>query len=109
MLQIAWSSMDREVLQAYRSAYRLDTPSSFKSPLSHIILNHSAIGKQSPTMAAKKSKRRVAKDQLALAVRKNFNALAVHENDVIVNTLYTARSQGERHYLHGTAFSANST
>lgn len=90
---IPWSSMDRELLQAYRSAYRLDTPSSFKSPLSHIILNNSSVGKNSPTMTRKKSKRRVTKDQLALAVRKNFNALAVNENDVIVNTLYTVRLQ----------------
>jgi hypothetical protein len=52
------------------------------------------IGRFSPTMAREKSKRRVHKDQLALAVRKNFNALGVTESDVIVDWLYKSKHQG---------------
>jgi histone deacetylase complex subunit SAP30 len=52
------------------------------------------IGRLSPTMARPKSKRRVHKDQLALAVRKNFNALGVTESDVIVDWLYKTKHQG---------------
>jgi hypothetical protein len=48
-------------------------------------------------MARPKSKRRVQKEQLALAVRKNFNALGVSESDVIVDLLYKTKNQG-RHY-----------
>jgi histone deacetylase complex subunit SAP30 len=36
----------------------------------------------------------VHKDQLALAVRKNFNALGVTESDVIVDWLYKSKHQG---------------
>ncbi|KAH7382700.1 hypothetical protein DE146DRAFT_669587 [Phaeosphaeria sp. MPI-PUGE-AT-0046c] len=89
---IKWSSQDTSVLQSYRRAYRLDTPSSFKNPLSHVVLNH-GIGRLSPTMAREKSKRRVQKEQLALAVRKNFNALGVTESDVIVDWLYKSKNQ----------------
>lgn len=53
------------------------------------------IGRFSPTMARHKSKRRVHKDQLALAVRKNFNALGVTESDVIVDWLYKTKNQGK--------------
>ncbi|KAH7064037.1 hypothetical protein BKA63DRAFT_177616 [Paraphoma chrysanthemicola] len=89
---IKWSSQDASVLQGYRRAYRLDTPSTFKNPLSHVVLNQ-GIGRFSPTMARHKSKRRVHKDQLALAVRKNFNALGVTESDVIVDWLYKTKNQ----------------
>jgi hypothetical protein len=45
-------------------------------------------------MARPKSKRRVHKDQLALAVRKNFNANGVNETDVLVDLLYKVKHQG---------------
>ncbi|OCL14206.1 hypothetical protein AOQ84DRAFT_331457 [Glonium stellatum] len=89
---ISWTSEDSSLLQGYRRAYRLDTPSSFKNPLSHIILGN-GIGQYSPTMARHRTKRRVNKDQLALAVRKNFNALAVNETEVIVDLLYKVKTQ----------------
>lgn len=88
-----WTSQEPAVLQGYRRAYRLDTPSTFKNPLSHVILGQ-GIGRMSPTMARAKSKRRVHKDQLAMAVRKNFNALGVSESDVIVDWLYKTKHQG---------------
>ncbi|KAH7120775.1 hypothetical protein B0J11DRAFT_438518 [Dendryphion nanum] len=89
---ISWTSQDTSLLQAYRRTYRLDTPSAFKKPLSHIVLG-SGIGRFSPTMARAKDKRRVPKEQLALAVRKNFNALGVNETDVIVDLMYQVKNQ----------------
>ncbi|KAF2469659.1 uncharacterized protein BDR25DRAFT_178738, partial [Lindgomyces ingoldianus] len=90
---VSWSSQDVSLLQGYRRAYRLDTPSSFKNPLSHVVLG-SGIGRYSPTMARPKAKRRAHKDQLALSVRKNFNALGVNETDVIVHLLYKVKHKG---------------
>jgi hypothetical protein len=46
-------------------------------------------------MARKKEKRRISKEQLALAVRKNFNGAAVSEIDVVVELVYKVRNQGE--------------
>ncbi|KAF2835257.1 hypothetical protein M501DRAFT_999288 [Patellaria atrata CBS 101060] len=97
--RIPWASEDPQLLQSYRSAYGLDTPSSFKGPLSHIQLSH-GIGPLSPTMARKRAQRRVRKEQLALAVRKNFNALAVNENEVIVDFLYKVKSQDKAFRMH---------
>jgi hypothetical protein len=55
-------------------------------------------------MARPKTKRRVQKEQLALAVRKNFNALGVNETDVIVDLLYKVKNQGtiKPRRLHNT-------
>jgi histone deacetylase complex subunit SAP30 len=91
--QMKWTTQEPAVLQGYRRAYRLDTPSTFKNPLSHIVLSQ-GVGRMSPTMLRAKSKRRVHKDQLAMAVRKNFNALGVNESDVIVDWLYKTKNQG---------------
>lgn len=44
-------------------------------------------------MARPKAKRRVHKDQLALAVRKSFNNLGVTEADVITELLYKTKNQ----------------
>lgn len=46
-------------------------------------------------MCRKKQKRKVGKEQLALAVRKNFNAAAVSEVEVMVGLLYKVRHQGK--------------
>ena len=45
-------------------------------------------------MARKKEKRRISKEQLALAVRKHFNGAAVSEIDVVVELVYKVRNQG---------------
>ena len=97
-LQISWNTQDAAVLQGYRRAYHLDTPAAFKNPLSHVVLNQ-GIGRLSPTMARKKDKRRVKKEQLALAVRKNFNAQAVTETNCIVDWIYTVKNQGRSAYI----------
>lgn len=90
---MSWASEDTALLQSYRRTYRLDAPSSFKNPLSHAVLSR-GIGKLSPTMNRPKAKRRVQKEQLALSVRKNFNALAVNETEVIVDLLYKVKTHG---------------
>ncbi|TKA81651.1 hypothetical protein B0A49_00538 [Cryomyces minteri] len=90
---ISWMSEDVSVLQRYRYAHRLDTPSAFASPWHQALLTNPGIGGHSPTMARKRDKRRVGKEQLALAVRKNFNGSAVNENEVVVDLLYKVRAQ----------------
>ena len=52
------------------------------------------LGKHSPTMARRKEKRRIGKDALALAVRRDFNAAAVVEQDVVTGFLYKVKHQG---------------
>ncbi|KAB2576752.1 hypothetical protein DIS24_g6299 [Lasiodiplodia hormozganensis] len=89
---ISWVSEDLSLLQDYRSSHRLEAPSAFKNPLGHAILGR-GIGKYSPTMVRKKNERRISKEQLATAVRKNFNALAVSESEVIVDLLYKVKMQ----------------
>jgi hypothetical protein len=90
---MSWNTQDHTLLQGYRRAYRLDTPSSFRNAGSHIVLGQ-GIGKLSPTMARPKAKRRVEKSQLSLAVRKNFNAQAVSETNCIIDWMYTVKNQG---------------
>ena len=94
--QMQWNTADRELLNTYRVSHNLSTPAAFKSPLNQALLSSPGIGKQSPSMARRKEKRRVSKEQLALAVRKNFNAAAVSEMDVMVELVYKVRSQGRR-------------
>lgn len=77
----------------------MDTPSAFKSPLNQALLTNPGIGRHSPTMARKRAQRKVSKDQLALAVRKNFNGAAVNEVNVMVDLLYKVRNQSEWHRL----------
>ena len=44
-------------------------------------------------MARRKDKQKAPKEQLALAVRKHFNSLAVNDTDVMGQFLYKAKSQ----------------
>jgi len=92
---MAWNTAPLELLNTYRVAHNLSTPAAFTSPLNQALLTNPGIGRQSPTMARKKDKRRVSKEQLALAVRKNFNSAAVSEIDVTVEMVYKVRHQGE--------------
>ncbi|KAK4981815.1 hypothetical protein LTR66_009688 [Elasticomyces elasticus] len=90
---MSWMTEDRSLLESYRTAYRVDTPSSFHSALNQALLTKPGIGRQSPTMARKREKRPVSKEQLALAVRRNFNGAAVNEIDVMVDLLYNVRTK----------------
>ncbi|SMQ50972.1 unnamed protein product [Zymoseptoria tritici ST99CH_3D1] len=90
---MAWNTAPLELLDTYRVAHNLQTPTAFTTPLRQALLTNSGIGRHSPTMARKKEKRRVSKEQLALAVRKNFNGAAVSEIDVVVDLVYKVRNQ----------------
>lgn len=90
---INWSTIDASVLHAYRHAHRLDCPPAFMSPYNQRMLTRPGIGQLSPTMARHRDRRRVGKDQLALAVRKDFNAASISEVEVITNFLYTVHNQ----------------
>ena len=45
-------------------------------------------------MARHKDRRRVSKEHLALAVRKDFNAAMIHEPEVLTSFLYVTDNQG---------------
>ncbi|KAI9833502.1 MAG: hypothetical protein M1819_003660 [Sarea resinae] len=91
---ISWPTLPTPLLHAYRQAHSLPVPSSFSSAYNGMILSQpGSIGRYSPTMARRKEKRRVSKETLAMAVRKNFNGLAVQEGDVVVGFLYKVRFQ----------------
>ena len=45
-------------------------------------------------MARRVEKRRVAKDELAKAVRKNFKSASILESEVVTEFLYKVRWQG---------------
>lgn len=91
---MAWNTADLKLLNTYRVSHNLPTPAAFTSPLNQALLTNPGIGRQSPTMARKREKRRISKEQLALAVRKNFNSAAVSEIDVVVELVYKVRHKG---------------
>lgn len=91
--QLQWPAFERDVLHAYRRAYRLKTPTAFLSDHHQWVLTQpGSIGLYSPTIARRKELRRQTTDQLTNVVRKHFNGLGVQENDVIVEFLHKARS-----------------
>lgn len=45
-------------------------------------------------MARKKDKRKIPKEQLALAVRKHFNGQAVSEQETVTDFIYKVKNQG---------------
>ena len=99
---MSWNEAPLELLNTYRVAHNLNTPAAFTSPFNQALLTNPGIGRQSPTMARKKEKRRISKEQLALAVRKNFNAAAVNEIDVVVELVYKVRNQGRSRSAAGS-------
>ncbi|KAK0627231.1 hypothetical protein B0T14DRAFT_512207 [Immersiella caudata] len=91
---LQWPAFDRDVLHAYRRAYRLSTPTAFTSDYHQWVLTQAgSIGVYSPTIARRKELRRQTKDQLTNTVRKHFNGLGVQENDIIVDFLHKVRNQ----------------
>lgn len=90
---MAWSTSPLSLLNTYRVSHHLSTPAAFTSPLNQALLVNPGIGRQSPTMARRKDKRRVSKDQLATNVRKHFNGAAVNEIDVVVELVYKSRNK----------------
>ena len=49
----------------------------------------------SPIMARPKDDRRVSKEQLALAVKKDSNAVMIHEQEIITSFLYAVDNRGK--------------
>jgi len=93
---IDWSTFDRATLQAYRHAYRLSTPSSFTCAHNELVLEGSTYGRASPTMARQKDRKRVGKETLTFAVRKDFNAASVSEQEVITSFIYSVHNQDKQ-------------
>lgn len=91
---MAWHTTPLSLLNTYRVSHNLSTPAAFTSPLNQALLVNPGIGRQSPTMARRKDKRRVSKEQLATNVRKHFNGAAVNEIDVVVELVYKSRNKG---------------
>lgn len=91
---MAWQMAPLSLLNQYRVSHNIQSPAAFTTPLRQALLTNPGIGRHSPTMARKKEKRRVSKEQLALAVRKNFNGAAVSEIDVVVELVYKVKNQG---------------
>ncbi|KAK3944897.1 hypothetical protein QBC46DRAFT_147718 [Diplogelasinospora grovesii] len=91
---LQWPAFERDVLHAYRRAYRLNTPTAYSSEYHQWVLTQpGSVGLYSPTIARRKEFRRQSKDQLTGTVRKHFNGLGVQENDIIVDFLHKVRSQ----------------
>jgi len=93
--QMSWTTASVSLLDRYRLAHHLPVPAAFTSPYHLALLTNAGLGRQSPTMARRREKRRVAREQVALAVRKNFNGAAVSETDVVVEMVYKVRHRGE--------------
>ncbi len=92
--QITWSSFDTSVLHAYRHAHNLDIAPAFTNSYNQRMLTRPGIGRLSPTMARPKHRRPVSKEELATAVRKDFNDAMLQETDIITSFVYAARNQG---------------
>lgn len=92
-LKINWSSFDTSVLHAYRHMHRLDTPPAFISSYNERMLTRPGIGQHSPTMARHRARRRIGKEVLAKAVKKDFNAAIVRESELITSFLYAVQNQ----------------
>ncbi|KAL7274460.1 hypothetical protein RUND412_002636 [Rhizina undulata] len=88
---MGWDDIDIKTLHKYRHAYRLNVPSA-SGGFNNIVLS-SGIGKKTPSRAHM----RISRETLATAVRKNFNAQPIQENDVIVNFLYSVKNQ-DKHF-----------
>ena len=88
-----WANLDPSILNAYRHAYRLNTPSAFTSSYNQILLT-GPLGRSSPTMAKAKDRRRVSKENLAMAVRKDFKAAGISEQEVFASFMYAVHNQG---------------
>ena len=52
------------------------------------------LGRSSPTMAKARDRQRVSKDNLAMAVRKDFKAAGISEQEVFASFMYAVHNQG---------------
>ncbi|KAK6439400.1 hypothetical protein LTR95_004394 [Oleoguttula sp. CCFEE 5521] len=93
---MSWHTTSLPILDAYRTSHSLPNPAAFTTPLRQALLTNPGIGRQSPTMARYRSKRRVGREVLATAVRRHFGAMAVSEGEVVVEFVYGVKNRGER-------------
>ena len=89
-----WTKDDNIILHQYRYAHQLDVPPAFLKNNNQRILSQPGIAQHSPTMARRKECRRASKELLAGAVRKEYNAAMIHEQDVIASFIYAVENQG---------------
>nr|OQO20566.1 hypothetical protein B0A51_10442 [Rachicladosporium sp. CCFEE 5018] len=90
---MSWHTTSLPILDAYRTSHSLPIPAAFTTPLRQALLTNPGIGRQSPTMARCRSKRRVGREVLATAVRRHFGAMAVSEGEVVVEFVYGVRNR----------------
>ncbi|KAI5845401.1 hypothetical protein BZA05DRAFT_149573 [Tricharina praecox] len=94
---MGWDTLPLSVLHSYRTAYHLSVPSA-SEPYRNMVLN-AGVGRRSPAGRGGGGRGRVAREVLATAVRKNFNAQPIVENEVIVNFLYSVKNQDKKFRL----------
>lgn len=92
--------MDVSTLNAYRQMRRLQVPPAFGSTFNQRSLCRSGVGKRSPTMARHVGQRKISQEQLALAVKKDFNDAMINEPESITTFLYSVRNQGIFHQVN---------
>jgi len=91
--QIDWANEDTSLLLKYRHSNRLVTPTAFHSQEHAAVLSVPGIGRYSPSMVRKRTKKIVPKEQLAVAVRRHFHGLPMNEQEVIGDLIYTVKNQ----------------
>ncbi|KAL8723315.1 MAG: hypothetical protein Q9225_000367 [Loekoesia sp. 1 TL-2023] len=99
---IDWSTMDASTLNAYRQMRRLQVPPAFGSAFNQRVLCRVGVSRRSPTMAKHADRRKISKEQLALAVKKDFNDAMVNEPEAITTFLYSIRNQDKSFRMHFT-------
>ncbi|KAI9732591.1 MAG: hypothetical protein M1834_003927 [Cirrosporium novae-zelandiae] len=92
---IPWASLPTTVLHNYRHAYHLPLPCAFSSTMNARLLTLPGVGRSSPTMAVRKQRRRVPKEELAKMVRKHFNGMSANETEALSRIIYIARAERE--------------
>lgn len=108
---MGWDDIPLDVLHSYRQAYRLPVPSATSSFRGTVL--STGCGRRTPSrrgfgggggaersggsgvraLSLSSRPSRISRDALATAVRKNFNAQPIQENEVIVNFLYSVKNQ----------------
>ncbi|KAL8914529.1 MAG: hypothetical protein Q9171_000882 [Xanthocarpia ochracea] len=97
---VDWSNMDTSVLNAYRQLHRLQLPPAFGSTFNERVLCRGGVCRRSPTMIKHKARRKTSKEQLALAVKKDFNDAMVNELESITTFLYSIHNKDKSFRMH---------
>ncbi|KAL8670756.1 MAG: hypothetical protein Q9168_004717 [Polycauliona sp. 1 TL-2023] len=95
-----WSKMDTSILNAYRRIHRLELPPAFGSGFNERILGRAGVCRRSPTMIRHKARRKTTKEQMVLAVKKDFNDAMINELDSITTFLYSIHNKDKSFRMH---------